>query len=295
MNIRRIIAGSTAALTATTLVACSGDNAAYTPYSKDDTITIGTTDASLESWSVFEEVAEENGFNIEIENFAEYSQPNPALSQGENDINKFQHLMFLAQYNVDSGDDLAPLVSTEIYKMGLFWEGSDELDVDKIEGEEVVIPNDTVNQGRALLLLREAGLVELVGDVKYTPSVADIDKEASKVTVTTVDASETARQYRLGQPAVINNNFLDQANIDPEEAIFDDDPNAESAEPYINLWVVRADAVDDEVLNELAELWHDERVAKAVFEESGGTTVQVQRPREELQKILDDLEEELQG
>ena len=45
MNIRRIIAGSTAALTATTLVACSGDNAAYTPYSKDDTITIGTTDA----------------------------------------------------------------------------------------------------------------------------------------------------------------------------------------------------------------------------------------------------------
>ena len=50
MNIRRIIVGSTAALTAATLVACSSDDSANSAngeggYSKDDTIVIGTTDA----------------------------------------------------------------------------------------------------------------------------------------------------------------------------------------------------------------------------------------------------------
>ena len=294
MKIRRIIAGSTAALTAATLVACSSDDSANSAngeggYSKDDTIVIGTTDASMPSWAVFEEVAEEHGFNIDLRNFAEYSTPNPALTQGELDTNKFQHLMYLAQHNIGSGDDLAPLVSTEIYPLGLYWKDAEKLDVDQIEGEEIAIPNDTVNQGRALLLLQEAGLIKLTGDSKYTPTPADIDKDASKVT-----AAQTARLYGEGRPAVINNSFLEKANIDPKEAIFEDDPNGEGAEPYINLWAVRADNVDDAVLNELAELWHDERVAEAVREESGGTAVQIKRPRAELQEILDKLEEELQ-
>ncbi|MDC7087679.1 MetQ/NlpA family ABC transporter substrate-binding protein [Corynebacterium pseudodiphtheriticum] len=299
MKIRRIIAGSTAALTAATLVACSSDDSANSAngeggYSKDDTIVIGTTDASMPSWAVFEEVAEEHGFNIDLRNFAEYSTPNPALTQGELDTNKFQHLMYLAQHNIGSGDDLAPLVSTEIYPLGLYWKDAEKLDVKEIEGEEIAIPNDTVNQGRALLLLQEAGLIKLTGDSKYTPTPADIDKDASKVTVTPIDAAQTARLYGEGRPAVINNSFLEKANIDPKEAIFEDDPNGEGAEPYINLWAVRADDVDDAVLNELAELWHDERVAEAVREESGGTAVQVKRSRAELQEILDKLEEELQ-
>ena len=53
------------------------------------------------------------------------------------------------------------------------------------------------------------------GAPKLTPTPADIDKDASKVKVVAVDASQTPNAYNEGRPAVINNNWLQRAGIDP--------------------------------------------------------------------------------
>ncbi|MDN6198686.1 MAG: MetQ/NlpA family ABC transporter substrate-binding protein [Corynebacterium flavescens] len=289
MYLRRILAAASVSVIATTgLAACSSDSSGDS--ASNGPITIGTTDASKKAWAAFEDEAKKEGFDIKIQNFSDYNTPNQALDQGEIDTNNFQHLKFLAEYNKGNGTDLVPIVATEIVPLALFWKDHDSLD--GIEGQEIAIPNDATNQGRAINVLVQAGLVTLKEEGLITPGLPDIDEAASKVKVTPVDAAQTPAAYGEGKPAVINNSFLDRAGIDPTTSIFQDDPNSKEAEPYINAFVVRAADADREDLKKLAEVWHTQPVQDAVAEDSKGTSVPVERTPEELQTILERVQEQ---
>lgn len=288
MNLRRLTAAALAvAFAGTGLVACGNDSG------DGDTIAIGTTDATKKAWTVFEQKAEEAGIDIDVQNFSDYQTPNRALDEGQLDVNLFQHIKFLAEYNVGADSDLAPIGSSEIVPLALFWRGHDSLD--GIDGQEIAIPNDPSNQGRAINVLAQAGLVTLKEKDLLTPSPADIDEGASTVSVIPVDAAQTPAAYGEGRPAIINNSFLDRAGIDPNSAVFQDDPNSPEAEPYINVFVTTASRKDDPELLKLAELWHSPEVLAAVAEDSRGTSVPVDRSPKELQDILARVEKQQRG
>ncbi|MCH6196558.1 MetQ/NlpA family ABC transporter substrate-binding protein [Corynebacterium mastitidis] len=279
MKLRRIIAtGVVAALATTGLAACSNS----------DAIRIGTTDSARGAWKVFEDKAAEAGIDLKTTEFGDYSTPNDALAQGELDVNLFQHLKFLANYNVGADKDLTPVGSTEIVPLALFWK--DHSSLDGIEGQSIAIPNDVVNQGRAINVLVQANLLTLKSKDLLDPTPADIDEAASKVSVTPVDAAQTSVTYGEGRPSIINNNFLDRAGIDPNTAVAQDDPNNKLAEPYINVFVTKAEDKDNEDIAKLVEIWHSPEVQAAVAEDSKGTSVSVNRPAEELQGILENIE-----
>ena len=290
MALRRFAASAVAlAFAATGLVACGNDEPAA-PLAEGDTIRIGTTDREKEAWSVFEKKAADAGIDLEVVEFSEYPPVNTALSEGELDVNLFQHLKYLAQYNVGSDQDLTPIGSTEIVPLALFWTGGDKVE-DIEDGTEVVIPNDSTNQGRALSVLEKAGLIALKGD-SANPSPLDIDTEKSRVSVTPIDAAQTTAAYGEGTPAVINNSFLERAGIDPNTAIFQDDPEDAAAEPYINVFATTQANKDNADLKKLAELWHDPEVLAAVDRDSRGTSVPVNRPAAELEEILERAEKD---
>ena len=292
MRAQRFIAAAAAATIALTgLTACSND-------SDDDNknadgnvkVRIGTTDADQQAWSVFSDLAAENGIDLDIVQFSDYPPVNEALAQGEIDLNKFQHILYLAKYNASSGHDLKVVGSTEIYPLALFWK--DHSSLDGIAGKEIAIPNDDSNQGRAINVLVQAGLVTLKdGSDELAPAPSDIDASKSKVTVVPVDASQTPSAYNEGRPAIINNSWLDRAGIEPSQAIFQDDPASEQGEPYINVFASRAEDKDNPTYVKLAELWHDPKVTEAVQQDSRGTAVEVTRPADELNDILDRLEQ----
>ena len=295
MRIKRTLATVAAAALATTgLVACSNesDDTADTAAKDGDNVTvkIGTTEADQEAWRVFKDLAKDNGITLDIVSFSDYSPVNEALAQGELDVNKFQHIKYLAEYNKASNNDLRVVGSTEIVPLALFWK--DHESIDGIEGESVAIPNDPSNQGRAINVLVQAGLLTLSDNVadELAPTPADIDKAASKVTVTPVDASQTPSAYNEGKPAIINNTWLDRAGIEPGLAVFQDDPESKEAEPYINVFAAQADNIDDETLNKLVELWQTPEVAEAAAKDSKGTSVPVYRDKAELNEILDRLQ-----
>ena len=296
MRIKRTLATVAAAALATTgLVACSNesddtaDNAAGNN-GDNVTVKIGTTEADQEAWRVFKDLAADNGIDLDIVQFSDYSPVNEALAQGELDVNKFQHIKYLAAYNQSSGNDLRVVGSTEIVPLALFWKDHDS--IDGIEGESVAIPNDPSNQGRAINVLVQAGLLTLKDNVadELAPTPAEIDQDASKVTVTPIDASQTPNAYNEGKPAIINNTWLDRAGIEPSLAVFQDDPESAEAEPYINVFAAQADRIDDETLNKLVELWQTPEVEEAVAKDSKGTSVPVYREKSELNEILDRLQ-----
>ncbi|WP_130839659.1 MetQ/NlpA family ABC transporter substrate-binding protein [Corynebacterium neomassiliense] len=289
MHIRRTPLFRKAAAVAVTLGLVAGITACASDGSDDDVITIGSTEADKSQWKVFQEKAKAAGLNVEVKGFTDYNIPNNALSEGELDVNQFQHLLFLADYNVNSDADLVPFGATEIFPLGLYFkDGSTVADVEK--AGEVVIPNDSTNQGRAINVLVQAGLVTLNKDGLLTPTPADVDAAKSKVKITAVDASQTVAGYQDGKPAVINNNFLEGAGVTAQEAVFKDDPSKPEAQPYINVWVTTADRKDDENYRKLVEIFHDPEVQEAVQNDTNGSAVEVNNSAEELQQILTDTE-----
>lgn len=141
-------------------------------------------------------------------------------------------------------------------------------------------------------MLVASGLVTLQNEVAE-PRPADIDEEASTVSVQPVDAAQTVNALQSVEGSVINNSFSSDAGLDPNTALFSDDPNDDEAFPYVNGFVVRADDRDNEALQEIAALYHDERVLQSAADLSEDTSVPVDAELERIDSALKEYEDSL--
>jgi len=250
-------------------------------------ITIGVVGNETAN-QVLKDEAAKQGITIEYSEFTDYAQPNPAVDAGDNDMNRFQHIAYLANYNVSSGKDLQIVGSTNIYPMAIF--SKKHKKVDEIpQGGTIAIPNDSVNEARALLLLKAQNLVTFKSEV-HTPTHNDIDTGKSKVKVTPVDATQTVIAMESVDASVINNTFLADAGLNPSDALAQDDPNNPDARRYVNLFVAQKDKVNDETYKKVVEIFHSKTVQDAVKEDSKNTAVEVNLSQDELKKALENEE-----
>ena len=250
-------------------------------------ITIGVVGNETAN-QVLKDEAAKQGITIEYSEFTDYAQPNPAVDAGDNNMNRFQHIAYLANYNVSSGKDLQIVGSTNIYPMAIF--SKKHKKVDEIpQGGTIAIPNDSVNEARALLLLKAQNLVTFKSEV-HTPTHNDIDTGKSKVKVTPVDAAQTMVSLDSVDAAVINNTFLADAGLNPSDALAQDDPNNPDARRYVNLFVAQKDKVNDETYKKVVEIFHSKTVQDAVKEDSKNTAVEVNLSQDELKKALENEE-----
>ena len=250
-------------------------------------ITIGVVGNETAN-QVLKDEAAKQGITIEYSEFTDYAQPNPAVDAGDNDMNRFQHIAYLANYNVSSGKDLQIVGSTNIYPMAIF--SKKHKKVDEIpQGGTIAIPNDSVNEARALLLLKAQNLVTFKSEV-HTPTHNDIDTGKSKVKGTPVDAAQTVVSLDSVDAAVINNTFLADAGLNPSDALAQDDPNNPDARRYVNLFVAQKDKVNDETYKKVVEIFHSKTVQDAVKEDSKNTAVEVNLSQDELKKALENEE-----
>ncbi|WP_313955547.1 MetQ/NlpA family ABC transporter substrate-binding protein [Kocuria palustris] len=276
-----------------TLAGCGGSGSGGSgdaPYD-DGVIQIGVVGTTPVNEALVEK-AEEEGITVELVELSEYSQVNPATKSGDVDMNWFQHAAYLADYNNSSGDSITPIASTSIYPLGLYSNSYDSLEEIQ-DGDEIAIPNDSINQSRALLLLEANGLVEFTSETT-APTESDVDTESSKVTVTPVSAEQTVLSLDSVAGSVINNDFLARGDIDPDSALATDGAENENARPYVNLFATTEANKDDETLHQVADLFHTPEVEEAEKEDSKGTAVTMDLSQEELEQILSDYQQDLQ-
>jgi len=270
----------------------AGDNAIASGLgSADQPVKIGVVGASDPYWEDYTDAAADAGIAVELVDFTDYAQPNPALTEGDLDLNQFQHIIYLAQYNVEADENLTPIGATAIYPLGLY--STQYTSLDEIqEGETVAIPSDASNLARGLLVLQAAGLVELEDGGSPFSTVDDV-LPSSRVQVTTLEAALTPTSLPDVAAAIINNDFVEDAGLSFDDALFTDDPADESAQPYINIFAARAEDKDNEVLAELVEIFQTTKtVTDGVLEVSGGSAVLVQTPVSELAASLKSVEED---
>lgn len=271
------------------LAACSSTDTPADAAAQEGPVRIGVVGASDEQWKIFEEKAAEAGIDVEITDFTDYQQPNPATSQDQLDLNQFQHLKFLAEYNVATDSDLVPIAATAVYPLGLYSQKYTSIE-EFAAGDEIAIPNDPSNLARALLVLQDAGLIELEDGGSPYSTEADV-LPTSLVTVTPVDAAQTAIALNSVAASIINNDFVADAGLEPTDAIYQDDAGSDAARPYINVWVARAADQDNPAYARLIELYKDQEVQDALVAGSGGTAVLANQTAAELQGYLADIVE----
>lgn len=298
MSKKFAIAAAAALPLALILAGCAGSSAdaggTGDAESSGGIVRIGVVGAGDPYWESYKEAAAAEGIEIELVDFSEYTQPNPALSAGELDLNQFQHVIYLATYNVASDDDLQPIGATAIYPLGLYSSQYDSVE-DIPEGSTVAVPNDESNQARGLLVLQSAGLIELEDGGSIFSTVADV-KSSSKVKVEALDAALTATSLPDVAAAVINNDFVEDAGLSFEDAIAVDDPSDPNALPYINIFAARAEDADNPTYLKLVEIYQStQEVLDGVQEASGGTAVFVDTAAEDLAASLSDVEDDIRA
>lgn len=281
MKLKKLFSfAAVAALSVATLAAC-GSSSSNTKSSDTETIKVGIMtrdDYTTELWDKITELAAEEGVTVELTEFTDYSQPNKALAEGDVDVNAFQHIYFLNNWNEENGGDLQ-VAGYTIYSPIRFYSGVEgEKDkytsIDDIkEGAEIAVPNDATNESRALFLLESAGLIEL--DVKdgELATLADITKNPKNITITELDASQTARSLESVDGAVINNNYAKEAGLDTDKALYIEQKGA-NTEVWYNIIAAQngwEDSDKAKAIKVLIAAYNTDEVAEIVERASGGT------------------------
>ncbi len=105
-------------------------------------------------------VLAEQGYDLEIVTAADYSEPNRMVSSGEADANYFQHIPYLFRFNEENGTELVSAGGVHYEPFGIYPGTKTSLD-ELADGDVIAVPNDDVNEARALLLIRDNGIIDL--------------------------------------------------------------------------------------------------------------------------------------
>ena len=74
------------------------------------------------------EVLKEEGYELEVVEYADYVQPNVALENGDLDANYFQHLPYLEQFNEENETNLVSAGAIHYEPFGIYAGKTDSLD-----------------------------------------------------------------------------------------------------------------------------------------------------------------------
>lgn len=227
---------------------------------------------SNEQWYHLEEVLLEDNIELELVVFEDYATPNTALSSGDLDLNAYQHRLFLEEYNEDSGDDLVEIAATTFNPLGLY---SDTItSVEEIEeGYSVAIPNDPSNGGRALILLQQAGLIQLDEEAGLLPTIDDITDNTMNLDIVEIDAAQTPRAMSDQDFVVINNDHATASGLIPTEDAFFLEQIDENTDPYVNIIAARSEDADNEVYQTIVERYQTDEVKEIIEEATKGSSI----------------------
>ncbi|MFJ8148438.1 MetQ/NlpA family ABC transporter substrate-binding protein [Streptomyces sp. NPDC096048] len=219
---------------------------------------------------VKDNLAKDADLDLEVKEFTDYVTPNTATEDGSVGANYFQTQPYLDDFNKKNGTHIVSVVDVHLEPLGLYSHKVDKADGLK-SGATVAVPNDTVNEGRALQLLAANGLITLKDGVGTSATPSDITKNPKNLKFKELEAAQTPRSLDDVDAAVVNGNYAIEADLKPAE----DSLLLESAEgnPNSNLLAVKEGQEDDPRVKKLAELLNSPEVKKFIEDKYAGAVL----------------------
>ncbi len=224
------------------LAACGGtktETPAETPAEAPaETVTLNVAASATPHAEILQQVKEvlaQQGIDLQIHEYDDYIVPNTAVEEGEEDANFFQHIPYLEAFNEEHGTHLVSVGGVHIEPMGVYAGTCGSLE-ELPDGAAIAIPNDTTNEGRALLLLEAQGLIELNAEAGLAATPNDITKNPKNLTFQELEAAMLPKAVDEVALSVINSNYALQAGFNPvSDALALEDSDS----PYVNIVAVK--------------------------------------------------------
>ncbi len=203
---------------------------------------------------VKEDLAQQ-GIVLEIKEFTDYVTPNSALEDGEIDANFFQHIPYMNSFNSEHGYHLVNAGGIHIEPLALY--SLKYMSISELpNGAFIAIPNDPTNEGRALLLLEEAGLITLKDSNSLESTLLDIVSNPRNLRFTELEAAMLPKTLKDVDGAVINGNYAIDAGLKVTDGIIVEGSDS----PYVNIVAVKSGRENERAVEALVSALKSEKV-----------------------------------
>ena len=287
MKKKHVLSLALAAALVLALAACGGNSGSSSPVSNSTpgstsgsgsnsaepiVVKVGVVGANNQQWDTVNELLAKDNIKVELVEFAEYKLPNNALDAGEIDLNAFQHKAYLQKETDDLGYSIAILGDTIVAPLSLY---SDKItDVSELkEGDKIAIASDPTNEGRCFKILESAGLLEVDPAAGYVPELKDITANPLKLEFVEVEASNTASLLPDVAAAFVNGAHAIDNGLKIEDAVYTEQVEPGSDNPYINIIVCRTADLDNEVYKKVLAAYQSDETAQAIRDIYQGTYI----------------------
>lgn len=224
------------------------------------------SDQQKEIWEKVSDSLKDDKIKIDVKLFSGYTEENPALADGSLDLNSFQHVAYLNNYNKENKKDLTYIGYTLISPFGLYSEKIKD-PKDLKDGDTVAIPNDPTNGGRALQALEALNIIKLKKDAPDSPEVKDIESYNTKIEIKPIQADQLVATLPDVTAAFINTNYVtDQLHTTPKKsAIYIDTDHLDKvSDLYKNIIAVRKEDKDKEDFKKIVKAYQTPEIAKLI-------------------------------
>lgn len=262
---RRILAPlSIAAAALLLMTGCAGGSSNDSDATGTETLKVAATTAPMTDVVMAAAEAVEAPYKIEMVEVADYVQPNMMLQNGELTANFVQHPPFMEEYNAANDASLVAVEPVYLTVVGMYsskWSSFAEVP----EGGNIVIPQDTSNAARSLLMVADKGLITLDPKVNdWEVSVKDIIENPKNLKFTEIDIMQLVAAYPEADAVFLHGTFARQLELTPEE----DAIAYEQDEQFAVSLVSREDNADSPEVQALKKAFHSDEV-RAVLDELG--------------------------
>lgn len=218
------------------------------------------------------EMMKEKGYDLVIQEYTDYVQPNLALDTGDLDANYFQHVQYLDTFNSEHGTKLVTAEKIHYEPFGIYAGKTDALE-NLADGAKVAVPNDTSNEARALLLLQDQGLIQLKEGVGLEATKKDIEVNDKNLDIVEIEAAQLPRSLQDVDIAVINGNYAIEAGLKVSDAIATEESDSIAASTYANVIAVKEGEENSDAVKALVEVLMSAQIKQFIDETYEGSVV----------------------
>jgi D-methionine transport system substrate-binding protein len=153
-------------------------------------------------------ILEKQGYTVDIKTFSQNMQVNPAMKEGSIDASIFQSTAYMEAINKEINADMTGIAYVPGAPQGLYSVNHTTLD-DVKDGTTVAVPNDPVNQERALRILEELGWIK----IKEGAGVADfninsMEPDKYNIDIKILDPAQILVSLQDVDYGVVNGNYI---------------------------------------------------------------------------------------
>ena len=271
---KKILALALTLALALPLAACGGDSGSASTSQEGGVteVTVGVVGASNGQWDTVNELLADEGIHVTLVEFSDYKLPNEALNNGDVDLNAFQHKEYFFNEVETLGYELSVLGDTIIAPLSLYSNYITDISELK-EGDKIAVPSDPTNEGRCFKILESAGVLEVDPAAGYNPAIKDITSNPLNLEFIEGEAANTASLLPDVTAAFINGAHAVDNGLNVEDAVYTEQVQAGSDNPYINILACRTEDLENEVYQKVLAAYQSDETAKAIEEIFQGTYI----------------------